>query len=67
MLDAINFIEQSKNSDIQQNLIDKALNLVDTITPDMDDFGSGELGSYALNACVAIYNSIQFLADKQHR
>lgn len=65
LLDAINLVEQSKFSDIKQSLIDKTLSQLDTITPDMDDFGSDELGSYALNACVAVYNSIQFIADKQ--
>jgi uncharacterized protein YjaG (DUF416 family) len=65
LLDAITLLEQSKNSKIKQSQIDKTLSELDTITPDMDDFGSDELGSYALNACVAVYNSIQFIADKQ--
>ena len=65
LLDAITLIEQSTTSDIKQSLIDKTLSELDTITPDMDNFGSDELGSYALNACVAVYNSIQFIADKQ--
>lgn len=65
LLDAITLIEQSKNSDINQSLIDKTFSQLDTITPDMDDFGGDALGSYALNACVAIYNAIQFITDKQ--
>jgi uncharacterized protein YjaG (DUF416 family) len=65
LLDAITLIEQSKTSDIKQGLIDKTLSRLNTITADMNDFGSDELGSYALNACVAVYNSIQFIADKQ--
>jgi uncharacterized protein YjaG (DUF416 family) len=64
LLDAISIVEQSKTNDIKQSLIDKTLNQLDTITPDMDDFGSDELGSYALNACVAVYNSVQFIGDK---
>ncbi len=65
LLDAITLVEQSRTHVVGQNIIDKTLNQLDTITPDMDDFGSDELGSYALNACVAVYNSIQFIADKQ--
>lgn len=64
LLDAITLVEQSTTIDIEQSLVDKTLSQLDTITPDMDDFGSDELGSYALNACVAVYNSIQFIADK---
>ena len=65
LLDAIQLVEQSKTGGIKQSLIDKTLHQLDTITPDMDDFGSDELGSYALNACVAAYNSLQFISDKQ--
>ena len=65
LLDAITLVEQSANRNIKQELIDKTLSQLNTITPDMDDFGSDELGSYALNACVAVYNSIQFIADEE--
>ncbi|RZK14831.1 MAG: DUF416 family protein [Flavobacterium sp.] len=65
LLDAITLIEQSKTNGIKQSIIDKTLSDLDLITPDMDDFGSDELGSYALNACVAVYSTIQFISDKQ--
>ena len=65
LLDAIIIVEHSKTNMIKQNLIDKTLRQLDAITPDMDDFGSDELASYALNACVAVYNSVEFIADKQ--
>ena len=65
LLDAIILIEQSKTNSINQSLIERTLSKLDIITPDMDDFGSDELGSYALNACIAVYNSIQFIADQQ--
>jgi uncharacterized protein YjaG (DUF416 family) len=65
LLDAITLVEQSKTNNPKQSLFYKTLNQLDTITPDMDDFGSDELASYALNACVAVYNSIQFIVDKQ--
>lgn len=31
--------------------------------PDMDDFGSNELGSYALNASAAVCETLEFLLD----
>jgi uncharacterized protein len=65
LLDAITLVEQSRTDVVGDNIITKTLNQLDTITPDMDDFGSDELGSYALNACVAAYNSIQFIVDKK--
>jgi uncharacterized protein len=65
LLDAIVLIEQSRTIDVEQSLFDKTLSQLDTITPDMDDFGGDVLGSYALNACVAVYNSIQFIGNKQ--
>jgi uncharacterized protein len=65
LLDAIEVLEQSKTSDIQQSLIDDTLRQLDTITPDMDDFESDEVASYALNACIAVYNAVQFITDKQ--
>ena len=65
LLDAIKLVAQSKTGGIKQSLIDKTLNQLGTITPDMDDFGSDELASYALNSSVAVYNSLQFISDKQ--
>jgi len=65
LLDAITLVEQSKTSDIQQNVIEDTLRKLDNITPDMDDLDSEEIASYALNACVAVYNSIKFIIDKQ--
>lgn len=65
LLDAITIVEQSKTRDIPKSLIDEMLNQLDANTPDMDDFESDDVNSYALNACTAVYNSIQFIFDKQ--
>lgn len=65
LLDAITIVEQSRTNDINESLIAKTLSQLGAITPDMDDFRSDKLGSYALNACVAIYNLVQFITDKQ--
>lgn len=64
LLDAIKILEQSKTKEINQSLIDQTLNRIIAIAPDMDEFGGEELASYALNTCVAVYKSIQFLLDK---
>jgi uncharacterized protein YjaG (DUF416 family) len=64
LLEAIKMLEQSKVWEINQSTILQSLHLVDTVTPDMDDFGSDEVASYALNACVAVLNALQFLSDK---
>ena len=64
LLDGIKILEQSKNQEINKSLLDQTLKKIDTITPDMDDFGGEELASYALNSCVAVYCSLEFLLDK---
>jgi len=38
---------------------------VDAVTPDMDDFGS-ELGSYALNASAAVYETLQYIQNQNN-
>jgi hypothetical protein len=36
---------------------------LETVSPHMDDYGN-LIGSYALNACVAIYSSLQYLLNR---
>jgi uncharacterized protein YjaG (DUF416 family) len=64
LMDAITICQQAieKPADIIQ--IKTLLPKVDLITPHMDDFGSSELGSYALNASAAVYETLQFITDK---
>ena len=64
LLDAIKILEQSKTQEIDKSLVDQTLKRITTNAPDMDDFGGEESASYALNAYVAVYKSIQFLLDK---
>lgn len=64
LMDAITILEESKNQECPQSIIDQALIRVDAITPDIETFESDELVSYALNACVAVHNSLEFLIDK---
>lgn len=64
LLDAIDILEQFKSLEINKGLLDQTLRKIDMITPDMDDFGGEAIASYALNSCVAVYNSLEFLLDK---
>lgn len=64
LLDAIKILEQSETQEISKSIVDQTLKIIDANTPDMDDFGGEELASYALNSCVAIYSSLEFLLDK---
>jgi uncharacterized protein YjaG (DUF416 family) len=64
LLDAIKILEQSKTQEVNDDLLEHTLKKIDLVTPDMDDFGSEELSSYALNSCVAVYSSLEFLVDK---
>ena len=64
LMDAIKILEQSQTQEINKSLVEQTLKKIGTITPDMDDFGGEELASYALNTCVAIYSSLEFLLDK---
>jgi uncharacterized protein len=63
LMDAIKVLEESKTNDYNQIIIDQMLTRLESVTPDMDEFGSDESGSYALNACVAVMNALQFPGD----
>lgn len=43
--------------------IEEIKSSIDEVTPNTDDFGDWD-GSYALNACVAIIESLEFILDK---
>lgn len=60
ILDTIRFIEESKDSGPDARLIKEKIAQVDDITPDTEDFGDA---IYALNTCVAICETLNFLAD----
>lgn len=64
LMDAIKLVKHSATGNIDQFEIERLLAQLDTITPDMDDFGDDWLGSYALNASVAAINALQFLLDR---
>ncbi len=62
LLDAIKICDNVNLQTIDKSLIEKMIMQVDKITPHMDDYGE-EISSYALNACVAVYETLQFLID----
>ena len=63
LLDGINLSEKALISEIDSSKIRALMLKIDTVTPDMDDFGSSELGSYALNASASVYETLEFLMD----
>ncbi len=65
LLDAINILKTSTLTPIDTEEIRKMALEVDLITPHMDDFGDN-ISSYALNACIAVYEGLQFLIYKDH-
>lgn len=67
LMDAIKLVERSAVRNIDHTEIERLLVQLDAITPDMDDFGHDWLGSYALNAAVAVINALQFLLDRDSR
>ena len=60
--DAILLCEQSKVPPINEAEIAAMAVKVEEVTPHMDDYGD-LIASYALNACIAVYYSLQFLID----
>jgi uncharacterized protein YjaG (DUF416 family) len=64
LLDGINLSEKSLYGNVDFNKIQELIHKIESITPDMDDFGSSEHGSYALNAAAAVFETLQFVLDK---
>jgi len=62
LLDTIEFIEEFKTTDNDSILVKEKINQIEEITPDTEDFGDS---SYALNACVAVCETLAFLIDHE--
>jgi uncharacterized protein YjaG (DUF416 family) len=60
VLDAIKLIEEQKNLHVDKDFLKEKINEIVIITPDTEDFGGA---SYALNACCAICETLEFLVD----
>ncbi len=63
LMDAILICEQAIKNTADINQVNAFLPKIDLIAPQMDDFGS-KLGSYALNASASVYETLQFITDK---
>jgi uncharacterized protein YjaG (DUF416 family) len=63
LMKAITLCERGQTGLVDKVAIEKMLPKVDAITPDMDDCGD-EISSYGLNASAAVYETLQFLIDK---
>ena len=63
LMDAIKICQQTLENTADTNEVKALIPQIDSITPDMDDFGS-ELGSYALNASAAVYETLEFITDQ---
>jgi uncharacterized protein YjaG (DUF416 family) len=61
LLEAIKIIEKSTLAPFDKEHISKMIDTILTLTPDTEDFGDA---SYALNACVSVCESLEFLIDK---
>ena len=64
LLDAINFCEQSIKQSADSIKINELLPRIDSIIPDMDDFQSDFQASYALNASITVYETLEFIKDQ---
>jgi len=62
LMEAIKMCDQSRTTPIDKVMVTEMADKVEAITPHMDDYGD-YIGSYALNACVAAYYSLQLLID----
>lgn len=64
LANGIKYCELVLNGDKADNYrIEELMSAIDEVTPNTDDFGDWD-GSYALNACVAVIESLEFLLDK---
>jgi uncharacterized protein len=62
LLDAIHLIEQSKLKRQDSNQVAATIKKVEEVTPDTEDFGEA---NYALNACTAVWCTLNFLLENK--
>ena len=64
LMDAIKLCEQAQITNPDKKEIQVMQSKVEDATPHMDDFGD-EYGSFALNACIAVFYTLQFILDNE--
>jgi hypothetical protein len=67
LLDGINLCDKAFNGETDLPSVKQAMARIDSVTPDMDDYNSDELASYALNATASVYETLEFLIDNDKR
>jgi uncharacterized protein YjaG (DUF416 family) len=65
LMEAIKMCDQARVSPIDKLKFAEMAEQVEAITPHMDDYGD-YVASYALNACQAVYYSLQFLINNDY-
>ena len=61
LLDAIKMLDSESSVSLKNDILKKMVDSIEMITPDTEDF---ENASYALNACISVCESLEFLVDK---
>lgn len=64
LMDAINLCNRSIENEVAVTQIKELIHKVDLVTPHMNDFEGSEIASYALNASASVYETLQFITDK---
>jgi uncharacterized protein YjaG (DUF416 family) len=65
LMDAIRICQKAINNPVDTNQIKCFLPEIDQVTPDTNDFGDWS-GSYALNASASVYETLEFILDKDN-
>jgi uncharacterized protein YjaG (DUF416 family) len=65
LMNAIKICDDASKNSVNTVQVQEMMARIDSITPDMDDFGD-EIGSYALNASAAVYETLEFLLDNDN-
>ena len=63
LLDGINLGDMALKNEGDFTQIRELMSKIDSVTPDMNDYKSDELASYALNAAASVYETLEFLLD----
>jgi uncharacterized protein YjaG (DUF416 family) len=62
LLDGILLGEKALSGELDSSKIVELISKIDSVIPDTEDFGS-TLGSYALNASISVFETLEFLID----
>ena len=66
LLDGITLCEKSLTGSVVSSEIKELIPRIDSMIPDMDDYDSSELASYALNASASVCETLEFILDNDY-